>query len=62
MLRSMEYADAALGDFNGQQKVVVAIEGKGPKHPLDRPFAGRATSAVDQGSTWRSVWSNSMLS
>jgi hypothetical protein len=27
---------------------VVAIEGKGPKDPLDRPFAGRHMSAVDQ--------------
>lgn len=36
-------------NFNGQQKNVVAIEGKGPKDPLDRPFAGRAKSAVDQG-------------
>ncbi|HUY36981.1 MAG TPA: N-6 DNA methylase [Pirellulales bacterium] len=28
---------------------VVALEGKGPKDPLDRPFAGRRMSAVDQG-------------
>jgi hypothetical protein len=26
----------------------VAIEGKGPRDPLDRPFAGRRLSAVDQ--------------
>ncbi len=44
-----KYADAVLGDFNGQQKYVVAIEGKGPRDPLDRPFAGRRMSAVDQG-------------
>jgi hypothetical protein len=28
---------------------VIAVEGKGPKDPLDRPFAGRRMSAVDQG-------------
>ena len=27
----------------------MAVEGKGPKDPLDRPFAGRKMSAVDQG-------------
>ena len=42
-------ADAVLGDFNGERKVVVALEGKGPNDPLDRPFAGRSMSAVDQG-------------
>ena len=42
-------ADAVLGDFNGQRKIVVALEGKGPRDPLDRPFAGRPMSAVDQG-------------
>jgi hypothetical protein len=26
----------------------VALEGKGPRDPLDRPFAGRRMSAVDQ--------------
>jgi hypothetical protein len=25
------------------------LEGKGPRDPLDRPFAGRRMSAVDQG-------------
>jgi hypothetical protein len=44
-----KYADAVLGDFNGQQRYVVALEGKGPRDPLDRPFAGRRMSAVDQG-------------
>ena len=38
-----------LGDFNGERKVVVALEGKGSRDPLDRPFAGRRMSAVDQG-------------
>ena len=42
-------ADAVLGDFNGQQRMVVAMEGKGARDPLDRPFAGRRMSAVDQG-------------
>jgi hypothetical protein len=44
-----KYADAVLGDFNGQQRYVVAVEGKGPRDPLDRPYAGRRMSAVDQG-------------
>jgi hypothetical protein len=44
-----KFADAVLGDFNGHQRFVVAIEGKGPRDPLDRPFAGRRMSAVDQG-------------
>ncbi len=45
-----KFADAALGVFlpTGQQ-YAVAIEGKGPLDPLDRPFAGRKKSAVDQG-------------
>ena len=33
----------------GTDKFIVALEGKGPKDPLDRPFAGRRMSAVDQG-------------
>jgi hypothetical protein len=44
-----EFADAVLGDFNGHQRYVVAVEGKGPRDPLERPFAGRRMSAVDQG-------------
>ncbi len=45
-----KFADAVLGDFRpGHQRFVVAVEGKGPKDPLDRPFAGRKMSAVDQG-------------
>jgi hypothetical protein len=45
-----EFADAVLGDFGrGPDRFIVALEGKGPKDPLDRPFAGRRMSAVDQG-------------
>jgi len=44
-----KYADAVLGDFNGHQRPLIALEGKGPRDPLDRPFAGRRMSAVDQG-------------
>jgi hypothetical protein len=45
-----KFADAVLGDFgNGTDKFIVALEGKGPKDPLDRPFGGRRMSAVDQG-------------
>lgn len=43
-----KFADAVLGEFNGHQRFAVAIEGKGPRDPLDRPFAGRRMSAVDQ--------------
>ena len=43
-----KFADAVLGEFNGHQRYVVAVEGKGPKDPLDRPHAGRRRSAVDQ--------------
>lgn len=41
-----KFADAVLGDFNGQQRYIVALEGKDPRDPLDRPFAGRRMSAV----------------
>ncbi len=45
-----EFADAVLGDFGrGPDKFIVALEGKGPKDPLDRPFSGRRLSAVEQG-------------
>lgn len=30
-------------------RYTVAVEVKGPQDPLDRPFAGRRLSAVDQG-------------
>ncbi|MFI5455560.1 MAG: Eco57I restriction-modification methylase domain-containing protein [Isosphaerales bacterium] len=44
-----KFADAVLGEFGPDAKrYVAAIEGKGPKDPLDRPFAGRKVSAVDQ--------------
>lgn len=42
------FADAVLGDYNGQTRHLVVIEGKGPRDPLTRPFAGRKVSAVDQ--------------
>ncbi len=42
-------ADAVLGDFRpDQRKPVVVLEGKGPRDPLDRPFAGRRMSAIEQ--------------
>jgi hypothetical protein len=44
-----KFADAVLGDFNGDQRYTVVVEGKGPRDPLERPFAGRHRSAVDQG-------------
>ncbi|HVC94218.1 MAG TPA: hypothetical protein VND64_11035, partial [Pirellulales bacterium] len=45
-----KFADAVLGRFGGvPDEFIVALEGKGPKDPLDRPFAGRRMSAVDQG-------------
>lgn len=44
-----QYADAVLGEFgSARDRPVVAVEGKGPRDPLDRPFAGRPMSAVDQ--------------
>jgi hypothetical protein len=43
-----KFADAVLGYFNGTPGYLVALEGKGPRDPLDRPFAGRRMSAVDQ--------------
>jgi len=45
-----KYADAVLGELTpAHHRFLVAIEGKGPKDPLDRPFLGRKMSAVDQG-------------
>ncbi len=42
-------ADAAFGQFgSGEEKYAVVLEGKGPLDTLDRPFAGRKRSAVDQ--------------
>ncbi|MEA3188560.1 MAG: hypothetical protein QOD99_2390 [Chthoniobacter sp.] len=44
-----QVADAALGRFSSErQEFIVAVEGKGTRDPLDRPFAGRKMSAVDQ--------------
>ena len=45
-----KFADAVLGNFlPANEEFIVALEGKGPLDPLDRPFAGRKMSAVDQG-------------
>jgi hypothetical protein len=42
-------ADAVVGRFGAAgHRVLAAVEGKGPRDPLDRPFAGRRMSAVDQ--------------
>src|SRR5262249_51836012 len=46
-----KYADAALGQFstaNHSDRVLVAVEGKGPTDPLDRPFRNRPKSAAEQ--------------
>ncbi len=44
-----KFADAAFGEFGvGKERFVAVLEGKGPKDPLDRPFAGRRKSAVEQ--------------
>lgn len=45
-----KFMDAGIGSFGGErEQIVVALEGKGPGDPLDRPHAGRKVSAVDQG-------------
>ena len=44
-----KFADAVLGELGPDGKrYIAAVEGKGPKDPLDRPFGGRRVSAVDQ--------------
>jgi hypothetical protein len=44
-----KFADAGLGVFDGDESSFVAVlEGKGPRDPLDRPFAGRKRSAIEQ--------------
>ena len=44
-----KFADAVLGRFGDSvEQPVVALEGKGLKDPLERPYAGRRMSAVDQ--------------
>jgi hypothetical protein len=44
-----KFADAVIGHFDGSARPVAAVEGEGTRDPLDRPFAGRRISAVDQG-------------
>jgi len=42
-------ADAVLGRFQKDKEQFIAVlEGKGTRDPLDRPYAGRRMSAVDQ--------------
>jgi hypothetical protein len=44
-----KFADAGFGAFDGDNNTFAAVlEGKGPRDPLDRPFAGRKRSAVEQ--------------
>jgi hypothetical protein len=44
-----KFADAVLGRFHkDKEQFIVALEGKGTRDPLDRPFAGRRMSAVEQ--------------
>ncbi len=43
-----KFADAAFGVFDGDNNFAAVLEGKGPRDPLDRPFAGRKRSAVEQ--------------
>lgn len=45
-----KFADSVLGEFRDGEpaKPIVALEGKGPRDPLDRPFHGRKRSAVEQ--------------
>jgi hypothetical protein len=44
-----KFADAVLGEFGEEPaKFIAALEGKSSRDPLDRPFAGRRMSAVDQ--------------
>jgi len=44
-----KFADAVLGELTPVRgRFLVAVEGKGPRDPLDRPFLGRKMSAVDQ--------------
>jgi hypothetical protein len=44
-----EFTDAVLGRFQKDKEQFIAVlEGKGTRDPLDRPFAGRRMSAVDQ--------------
>lgn len=48
-----KFADAGLGRFGPTTGTFAAVlEGKGPKDPLDRPFAGRKHSAVTQAALY----------
>src|ERR1017187_5564601 len=44
-----KFADAVLGRFQkDKEEFIAVVEGKGTRDPLERPFAGRSVSAVDQ--------------
>ena len=44
-----KFADAGFGRFDANHATFAAVlEGKGPRDPLDRPFAGRKRSAIEQ--------------
>jgi len=46
-----KFADAVLGRFSTTSDLaepIAVLEGKGPRDPLDRPFAGRRKSAIEQ--------------
>ena len=44
-----KFADAVLGEFlQASNRFIAVVEGKGTHDPLERPFAGRRMSAVDQ--------------
>jgi hypothetical protein len=44
-----KFADAVLGRFQkDKEEFIAVVEGKGTRDPLERPFAGRRMSAVDQ--------------
>ncbi|MGL6096851.1 MAG: Eco57I restriction-modification methylase domain-containing protein, partial [Fimbriiglobus sp.] len=48
-----KFADAGLGRFTADAATFLGVlEGKGPRDPLDRPFAGRKRSAVEQALTY----------
>jgi hypothetical protein len=49
VLRPYLKAFSLTPEAEGAEQCIVALEGKGPRDPPDRPFAGRRMSAVDQG-------------
>ena len=60
-----KFADAALGRFptaGGAATFVVAVEGKGPRDPLDRPFAGRQAVRRRSGAAVRRQSANRLVS